>query len=504
MSIFDTLIIIAVLGAAVWQYKLTWKIIKFFYGFFKAKKYRHKCAYISFLGAAILGVIISWLIILFWFLVVYMAHMGYYRYHNLKYKKGFENAGFNPAPYFLAEQKGKGAKRLLFANTQTIDYWYNKKSALEVNFNSNISYIGYGPKRTTMIIVVQKPISHSTVYKDTKTPIRDRFEAVFSSLDINIKVKKVIDTYAALEILFDSHSSLKTIEGKKDEVMRRLGVELETGYHSGLISWKIIHSMSIYRFFKAFKDAKKPGKIPVLIGKAEKDIVIDVIGSFHWLIVGSTGGGKSNIVNCLIAAMLMNPKRDIAKYYFLDPKEVELIKYRDFGVYRGQKSDIMAELRGLEKEMNARYTLMAAEGVDEISKCKKRVGYKIVIIEEIADMMLDSQYKKEFADIVQNLSQKSRAAGFRLFLITQAPYKDVIKGPIKVNCVNRIVGPMPDKPASIIALGDGRATELSGEAGEVILKTTGFNDRVKTPWMSEDDIEAVFNEISKKVKLIKG
>jgi hypothetical protein len=494
----DLILLIAVLVAAVWKYQITWKILKFYWHFLRAKKFKLKRFYITFLSFLVLSIVFYKVIIVLWLLGVCGTYKTYFKINDLKFKGHFETVGFKPAPYFLSKEKSPGKTRVMFHNTQTVGYWLEKKPRLEVLLNSNIEYIGHGPKKSTMVIVLTPPVSKSKIYKDKSNDYGIRLKAVFDSININIVVKKVIESYAFVEVLFDSRSSNKVIESKKDEISRRLGLKkLEIGHRDGFFSWKIVHAMSVYKFWEAFQEAKKKakGRIPVFIGKSENPIIFDLLDSFHWLIVGSTGGGKSNIVNCLISALLMNPKRNIAQYYFLDPKEVELIKYAKYGIYRGKKAEIMAELRGLEKEMNARYNVMARDGADEISKCKTRFGYKIIIVEEIADMMLDSEYKTEFADIMQSLGQKSRAAGFRIILITQAPYRDVIKGPIKVNFANRIVGPMPDKPASLVALGDGRAAELSGEAGEMILKMTGFNGRIKTPWMSDEDIEKVFKAL---------
>lgn len=505
----DFALCVAVLGAAVWRYEFTWKIIKFYIDYIKYKKYRRIWVYISFLSFLISGLIFYKVTIVLWFLTVYLAHTAYINYNDVKYKRGFAVSGFNPIPRFIAkrESKDKKSAKILFSNTQTVNYWYDKKSRLEVNWGKRITYIGIAQKGA--ICVQLRPyVNLKSIYMDKSKHIKIRFAAAFESINVFIKIEDVEDTYAAQIITFDSPKTTKEIEAQRGEIMKRLGVyNIESGHKNGFFSWKIINEMTNYKFWPAFKEAKKTGFMPVLIGQAEGPVVIDIVKSFHWLIVGSTGAGKSNTVNALISCMLLSRGAKESKFYFLDPKEVELIKYKDYGVYKGQKAEILAELRGLEKEMNARYVYLAKEGADCIEKLKsKRLGYKIIIVEEIADIMLDKKYKDEFAQIIQSLGQKGRAAGFRLFLITQAPYKEVIKGPIKANMANRLVGLMPDNPSSIIVLGDSRACKLSGEAGEMVLKMAGFNGVLKTPWVSDDDAREISKALKKhynKISLVK-
>ncbi|MEP6716099.1 MAG: DNA translocase FtsK [Terriglobia bacterium] len=185
----------------------------------------------------------------------------------------------------------------------------------------------------------------------------------------------------------------------------------------------------------------------------------------HLLIAGSTGSGKSVMINSLIMSILYKSTPDEVRMIMVDPKRVEL------GMYEGVPhllTPVITDprkatnaLRNAVLEMERRLRLLAEQGARNIDQYNKKVGalqnqsrslfddekdpaaeelkplpYILILIDELADlMMLEGRNVEES---VTRLAQMARAVGMHLVLATQRPSVDVITGIIKANFPARI------------------------------------------------------------------
>ena len=71
-------------------------------------------------------------------------------------------------------------------------------------------------------------------------------------------------------------------------------------------------------------------KIPIYLGKdvAGNPMVVDLTTLPHLLIAGRTGTGKSVCLNSIIVSMLMTRRPDEVRMLMIDPKMVELSRYK--------------------------------------------------------------------------------------------------------------------------------------------------------------------------------
>ncbi len=183
----------------------------------------------------------------------------------------------------------------------------------------------------------------------------------------------------------------------------------------------------------------------------------------HLLIAGSTGSGKSVMLNAMIMSFLYKATPDEVKMIMVDPKRVEL------GIYEGiphlltpvitEPKKATNALRNAVLEMERRLKLLASQGVRNIDQFNKKVlqlrekpmslfneeeededlkplPYILILIDELADLMMLERANVE--ECITRLAQMARAVGMHLVLATQRPSVDVITGLIKANFPSRI------------------------------------------------------------------
>ncbi|HLW77652.1 MAG TPA: DNA translocase FtsK, partial [Bryobacteraceae bacterium] len=183
----------------------------------------------------------------------------------------------------------------------------------------------------------------------------------------------------------------------------------------------------------------------------------------HLLIAGSTGSGKSVMLNSLIMSILYKATPRQVRMIMVDPKRLE------FGPYEGiphlltpvitEAKKATNALRNAVLEMERRLKLLASQGVRNIDQYNKKVRqlealprnlfddepapeeleqipYVLIVIDELADLMMLERANVE--ESVTRLAQMARAVGMHLVLATQRPSVDVITGLIKANFPSRI------------------------------------------------------------------
>jgi DNA segregation ATPase FtsK/SpoIIIE, S-DNA-T family len=182
----------------------------------------------------------------------------------------------------------------------------------------------------------------------------------------------------------------------------------------------------------------------------------------HLLIAGSTGSGKSVMLNAMIMSFLYKATPDEVRMIMVDPKRVEL------GIYEGiphlltpvitEPKKATNALRNAVLEMERRLKLLASQGVRNIDQYNRKMAqlrqaprslfeeeededtkplpYVLILIDELADLMMLERANVE--ECITRLAQMARAVGMHLVLATQRPSVDVITGLIKANFPSRI------------------------------------------------------------------
>ncbi len=220
----------------------------------------------------------------------------------------------------------------------------------------------------------------------------------------------------------------------------------------------------------------------------------------HLLIGGATNSGKSMCLLSMIACLLFRTTPREVRLVLIDPKRVELslfdgIPHLLCPVVRDVKQAAGA-LRAILAEMDRRYDLFANTGVrniqgyNERAPESERLPYIVVIIDELADLMM--QAAAEIETSICRLAQLARATGIHLVVATQRPSVDVITGTIKANIASRIAFAVSSQVDSRTILDMNGAERLLGRGDMLFLPIDAAKPtRIQGCYISEAEIEAL-------------
>jgi DNA segregation ATPase FtsK/SpoIIIE, S-DNA-T family len=238
----------------------------------------------------------------------------------------------------------------------------------------------------------------------------------------------------------------------------------------------------------------------------------------HLLIAGSTGAGKSVMLNSMIMSILYKATPDEVRMILVDPKRLEM------GLYEGvphlltpvitDAKKATNALRNAVLEMERRLKLLAGQGVRNIDQYNRKVRqllneprslfddeatpeedlkplpYILIVIDELADLMMVERANVE--ECVTRLAQMARAVGMHLVLATQRPSVDVITGLIKANFPSRISFRVATRVDSRTVLDVMGAEHLLGK-GDMLFLPPGSSRliRVHGAFVTEAEINRV-------------
>ena len=290
-------------------------------------------------------------------------------------------------------------------------------------------------------------------------------------------------------IEYDPNVSVKSVEKYTSDISRRLGgvvsrfaAIIPGESYSGLeVPNATITTVSFKDVVTALPDAKKK-PLEVAFGKDISGNVIhaDFREFPHLLVAGTTGSGKSIFVHSIISTMIMRNSPDDLKLVLVDPKKVEMTKYRDMPhllcpiITEAEKAKVC--MQKLVEEMERRYSLFANDpeisdikGYNEKAKEKgdELLPSIVVVLDEYADLV-DSC--KEISQPVVSIAQKARSAGIHLLIATQRPSTNVITGVIKGNLPTRVALTTSSYTDSMTIIGEGGAETLLGK-GDMLVQS---------------------------------
>lgn len=219
---------------------------------------------------------------------------------------------------------------------------------------------------------------------------------------------------------------------------------------------------------KTFDNA--PGLSALLgVDTSNRSLALNIQQMPHVLIGGTTGGGKSVLLNGMITSLLFKHTPETLKFVMIDPKQVELSIYSRLPHLLApiitDPCKAVNTLGGLCDLMNKRYKIMTRKG----AKTAAEIGLAsiVVIIDEFSDLMITS--KKTVESAITRIAQLGRAAGIHLIISTQQPTVNVITSLIKANISCRIALKTATVNNSMVVLDRKGAEKLTGK-GDALLK----------------------------------
>jgi DNA segregation ATPase FtsK/SpoIIIE, S-DNA-T family len=257
--------------------------------------------------------------------------------------------------------------------------------------------------------------------------------------------------------------------------------------------------------------------LPLALGKdvGGRVLAADLADMPHLLVAGATGSGKTVCMNSILAGLLLSRTPEQMRLMLIDPKIVEFSAYNHLPhlvvpVITDSKK-VGLGLRWAINEMEKRYKLFARAGVrnikafnsrpvatqeelfgpaespaEEVDKVPDRIPYIVIIVDELADLMLQAQ--AEIENHIARLAQLSRAVGIHMILATQRPSVNVITGTIKANFPARISFQVAQKVDSRTILDASGAEKLLGK-GDLLFLPPGSSKLIRAQGTLTTDAE---------------
>ena len=260
----------------------------------------------------------------------------------------------------------------------------------------------------------------------------------------------------------------------------------------------------------------KGGPLELAIGRDAEGtpVVADLAKMPHLLIAGTTGSGKSVMINSIITTLLMRALPEDVRLIMVDPKRVELAGYNGlphlYVPVVTEPKQAASALQWAVSEMERRLKVFERLNVRKISTYNEKqaagefehydnppqkMPYLVIIVDELSDLMMVAGKDVE-ASIVR-IAQLGRAAGIHLIVATQRPSSNVVTGLIKANITNRIAFNVATGIDSRVIIDQMGAEKLTGLGDMLFSKVDwGKPRRIQGCFVSDDEI----NEIVEFVK----
>lgn len=226
----------------------------------------------------------------------------------------------------------------------------------------------------------------------------------------------------------------------------------------------------------------------------------------HVLIAGTTGSGKSVLINSFISSILYRASPDEVRIIMVDPKRVELAGYNGIPHLLTpvivEPDKILSALKWATSEMDRRYKQFAEVGVRNIDGFNEMLGlqtlpYIVVFIDELADLMAFAPVEVE--ETICRLAQMARATGIHLVIATQRPSVDVITGLIKANVPTRIAFNVSSMIDSRVIIDMPGAEKLLGRGDMLYVPPDQAKpSRIQGTYVSESEVTKLVDFLKKK------
>jgi len=249
------------------------------------------------------------------------------------------------------------------------------------------------------------------------------------------------------------------------------------------------------------KNIKSKLAVSLGLDVSGKPLIADIGKMPHVLIAGSTGSGKSVLLNSFITTLLFRCSPNECKVILIDPKRVEFASYAEIPhlltpvIVEPEKA--VPALKWAVMEMDRRYKLFESAKVRNIDAYNEMSGFQalpyiIIFVDELAELM--SLSKNDVEKSICRLAQKSRATGIHLILATQRPSVDVLTGLIKANIPCRISFNVTSQIDSRVIIDMAGAEKLLGRGDMLYVPPDASKPiRLQGSYVSDGEIEQLTN-----------
>ena len=330
------------------------------------------------------------------------------------------------------------------------------------------------------------------IVKNTKTGLQ-QFQLQAKLLDA-----KMTPNAALLKFAGSAHLTIEQVGKRRSEFLTTYGLNIisiqpEPGVISIAIERPQREVVDLASVWRRWSPNRSEGNQNIAIGVRENDGTVLFLDPSqkhapHTLIAGSTGSGKSVLMQNILLGIAATNTPKQAQIILIDPKQgVDYFQFEDLPHLGGGAivSDQIAvtRLQELVLEMDNRYVKFKNARANNITSYNAKVEPSErlptiwLIHDEFAEWMLVDEYKEAVSTTVQRLGVKARAAGIHLIFAAQRPDANVMPLQLRANLGNRLILRVDGEGTSEIALGDKGAEKLLGK-GHLLAKLEGESSLV--------------------------
>ena len=320
---------------------------------------------------------------------------------------------------------------------------------------------------------------------------------------------------ALLKFVGSAHLTMEQVSKRRSEFLTTHGLNIisiqpEPGVVSIAIERPEREVVNLATVWKCWSPPRSDGNQNIAIAVRENDgsiLYLDPSQKHapHTLIAGSTGSGKSVLMQNILLGIAATNTPQQAEIVLVDPKhgvdyfQFEGLPHLTGGVITDDQQAI-ARLRSLVVEMDTRYAKLKDARANSITSYNAKVHETDrmptiwLIHDEFAEWMMVDEYKEAVSTTVQRLGVKARAAGIHLIFAAQRPDANVMPMQLRANLGNRLILRVDGEGTSEIALGDKGADKLLGK-GHLIAKVEGETGLIyaQVPLANEDFANAIIS-----------
>ena len=230
--------------------------------------------------------------------------------------------------------------------------------------------------------------------------------------------------------------------------------------------------------------------VPIGFDKNNNVKTINFCKNPNLLIIGTTGGGKSILLNNIIASLSIKYTKDDIKIITMDTSIVELSNFNSIPHYikntLSYPNDILNELDELEKEINRR-------------KNQKEKKPLLVIIDDLYDICT---YKNNISSQIIQLLEGAKNQNIFFILTTDTPSKEVLNKKL-LNLVDSSIyltlSPGEQDDFSLNEQLNEEDLDFITKIGNLLYIHGNEKERLEVPEISEKEIKEIikFYEINK-------
>src|SRR5512135_1452304 len=207
----------------------------------------------------------------------------------------------------------------------------------------------------------------------------------------------------------------------------------------------------------------------------------------HVLIAGTTGSGKTALVQAMIASLALTHRRSQMQFVLIDPKGRA---FEGLNTLPHLLRPIVSHADQVIRVLNEMATLM--ETRDRTRVTDPRI---IIVLDELADLV--QTCGSEIVESLERLVQRGREAGIHIIGATQKPSSAILGPLVKANFPVRLVGRVVSSEDARVAAGFGGtgAERLSGHGDFVAVAGPGIT-RFQAAFISANELVTIASRLA--------